>query len=123
MVAWLAKSSALQQMSEKVQREGHSDLNKIKEKIGESEEEIHNRYGGSGKMFLMFQDEAGFGQINKSKFCWGQKGIRPSVPCYHIREYRYAYGAVEPITGENCFLIMPYCNTICMNLFLSLLAK
>ncbi|MGN0538075.1 MAG: hypothetical protein ACI4M3_08885 [Acutalibacteraceae bacterium] len=23
-----------------------------------------------------------------------------SVPCHHIREYRYAYGAVEPLTGE-----------------------
>ncbi|MEE0264312.1 MAG: hypothetical protein UD936_01685 [Acutalibacteraceae bacterium] len=27
-----------------------------------------------------------------------------SVPCHHIREYRYAYGAVEPLTGESCFL-------------------
>ena len=43
----------------------------------------------------MFQDEAGFGRINKPKYCWCQKGIRPLVPCHHIREYRYAYGAVE----------------------------
>ena len=48
----------------------------------------------------MFQDEAGFGRINKPKYCWCQKGIRPSVPCHHIREYRYAYGAVEPLTGD-----------------------
>ena len=34
----------------------------------------------------MFQDEAGFGRINKPKYCWGEKGIRPSVPCHHIRE-------------------------------------
>ncbi len=66
----------------------------------------------------MFQDEAGFGRINKPKYCWCRKGIRPAVPCHHIREYRYAYGAVEPLTGESCFLIMPYCNTACMNLFL-----
>ena len=66
----------------------------------------------------MFQDEAGFGRINKSKYCWCQKGIRPSVPCHHVREYRYAYGAVEPKTGESFFLVMPYCNTDCMNLFL-----
>ena len=71
----------------------------------------------------MFQDEAGFGRINRPKFCWCPKGIRPSVPCHHIREYRYAYGAVEPTTGESCFLIMPYCNTVCMNLFLSHLSK
>lgn len=66
----------------------------------------------------MFQDEAGFGRINKPKYCWCKKGIRPSVPCHHIREYRYAYGAVEPLTGESYFLIMPYCNTDCMNVFL-----
>ena len=66
----------------------------------------------------MFQDEAGFGRINKPKYCWCEKGIRPSVPCHHIREYRYAYGAVEPITGDSCFLVMPYCNTVCMNVFL-----
>ena len=28
------------------------------------------------------------------------------------------YGAVEPLTGEHFFLIMPYCNTDCMNVFL-----
>ncbi len=71
----------------------------------------------------MFQDEAGFGRINKPKYCWCKKGIRPSVPCHHIREYRYAYGAVEPITGESSFLIMPYCNTDCMNVFLGHLAS
>ena len=71
----------------------------------------------------MFQDEAGFGRINKPKYCWCRKGIRPAVPCHHIREYRYVYGAVEPFTGESCFLIMPYCNTACMNLFLNQLSK
>lgn len=66
----------------------------------------------------MFQDEAGFGRINKPKYCWCEKGTRPSVPCHHIREYRYVYGAVEPLTGDSCFLVMPYCNSNCMNLFL-----
>lgn len=66
----------------------------------------------------MFQDEAGFGRINKPKYCWCRRGLRPSVPCHHIREYRYAYGAVEPQTGESFFLVMPYCNTDCMNIFL-----
>ena len=70
----------------------------------------------------MFADEAGFGRINKPRYCWSRKGIRPSVPCHHIREYRYAYGAVEPLTGENFFLVLPYCNTICMNVFLEYLS-
>ena len=71
----------------------------------------------------MFQDEAGFGRINKPKYCWCEKGIRPSVPCHHIREYRYAYGAVEPVTGSSCFLVMPYCNSTCMNIFLEEVSK
>lgn len=71
----------------------------------------------------MFQDEAGFGRINKPKYCWCEKGIRPSVPCHHIREYRYVYGAVEPLTGDSCFFVMPNCNTVCMNVFLQELSK
>ena len=29
-----------------------------------------------------------------------------SVPCHHIKEYRYVHGAVEPIGGKGCFLII-----------------
>lgn len=71
----------------------------------------------------MFQDEAGFGRINKPKYCWCFDGLRPTVPCHHIREYRYAYGAVEPLTGESFFLVLPYCNTDCMNVFIQELSK
>lgn len=34
----------------------------------------------------MFQGEAGFGRINKPKYCRCEKGKRPSVPCHHIRK-------------------------------------
>ena len=66
----------------------------------------------------MFQDEAGFGRINKPKYCWCFPGLRPQVPCHHIREYRYAYGAVEPLTGDSFFQVLPYSNSDCMNVFL-----
>ena len=94
-------------------------------KIKQSVEEMRKKQPpkASGKVRLMFEDEAGFGRINKPKRCWCSKGIRPSVPCHHIREYRYAFGAVEPTTGEHFFLIMPYCDTICMNAFLRELSK
>ena len=71
----------------------------------------------------MFQDEAGFGRINKPKYCWCGKGERPLVPCQHIREYRYAYGAVEPLNGNSFFLVLPYCNTDWTNVFLRELSK
>ena len=66
----------------------------------------------------MFEDEAGFGRISKPKYCWCFPGLRPVVPCHHIREYRYAYGAVDPHRGDSFFLVLPYCNTICMNVYL-----
>jgi putative transposase len=71
----------------------------------------------------MFEDEAGFGRINKPKRCWCPKGKRPSVPCHHIREYRYVFGAVDPKDGGSFFLVMPQCNTVCMNVFLRELSK
>lgn len=71
----------------------------------------------------MFQDEAGFGRINTPKSCWCPEGIRPSVPCHHIREYMYSFGAVEPLNGGNFFLVLPYCNTNCMNVFLKSLSE
>lgn len=45
------------------------------------------------------------------------------MPCHHIREYRYAYGAVEPLTGNGYFLVMPYCNTARMSIFLKRLSE
>ena len=52
----------------------------MKEKVRELQVEIHNRSGNGGKARLMFQNEAGFGRINKPKYCWCEKGTRPSVP-------------------------------------------
>ena len=71
----------------------------------------------------MFQDEAGFGRINKPKRCWCPRGMRPSVPCHHVREYRYLYGAVSPQDGELFTLVLPYANTVCMNVFLEELSR
>ena len=71
----------------------------------------------------MFQDEAGFGRINKPKRCWCPRPIRPNVPCHHIREYRYLYGAVSPADGALFTLIMPQTNTACMSVFLQELSK
>ena len=61
---------------------------------------VDTKISTGAKVCLMFQDEAGFGRINHPKYCWCEKGIRPSVPCHHIREYRYAYGAME-LHGTN----------------------
>jgi len=70
------------------------------------------------KIRLMFEDEAGFGRISDPTACWAPLGVRPIVPCHHIREYEYAYGAVDPIDGDSFFLVLPNSNTACMNIFL-----
>ena len=72
---------------------------------------------------MLFEDGAGFGRINKPKYCWYEKNVRPSVLCHHIRKYRYAFGAAEPLNGNNGFLVLLYCYTICMNVFLRELSK
>jgi len=66
----------------------------------------------------MFEDEAGFGRISTPSVCWAPRGMRPIVCCHHIREFRYAYGAVDPIDGEKFFFMAPNCDTDCMNVFL-----
>lgn len=71
----------------------------------------------------MFEDEASFGRINKPKYCWCRNKFRLCVPCHHIREYRYVFGAVEPLTGERIFLVMPNCDTDNMSVFFKELSK
>jgi len=72
---------------------------------------------------LMFQDEARFGRINKAKVCWCPKGLRPVVPSQLVREYRYAYGVVDPLRGDSFFLILPYANKECMKIFINELSN
>ena len=120
--ARMAKDHATQPSSKEGRRRGHRDLKKINDEVQKPMCYVNHSESYHG-VRLLFQDEAGFGRINKPKYCWCQKGVRPSVPCHHIREYHYAYGAVEPLTGDSCFLVMPYCNTACMNIFLKELSK
>lgn len=65
----------------------------------------------------MFQDEAGFGRINKPKYCWRRTGVRPSVPCHHIREYRYVYGAVDLISFAALLLAIGLLNVLIKDLY------
>ena len=68
-------------------------------------------------------DEALFGRITAIKSCWCPMGIRPIVSSLKVREFVYAYGAVEPITGEKYFIIAGGCNTAWTNLFLAELSN
>ncbi len=71
-LAWLEECDAAQQTSEKASKEVIAASKKIKEEVRELQAEIHNYRGHSGKVCLMFQDEAGFGRINSLtiSFCF-----------------------------------------------------
>ena len=106
----------------KASAEEISSFKKISDKV--MSHSIQQSFTRNGKpLRVMFQDEAGFGRINKPKRCWCRKGIRPTVPCHHVREYVYTYGAVSPLDGAFFSLVLPLANTNCMNLFLKALSN
>ena len=76
---------------------------------------IESKYGGNNRNLTFAEEEALLEPFKKA----AEAGHIVEVS----REYRYAYGAVEPLTGDSFFLIMPYCNTNCMNVFLKKLSE
>ena len=97
----MAKDQAPAEASAEGERRRNRSLKKIKINLEEIKLVKANK-----PVRIMFQDEAGFGRINTPKYCWTD-GNRPSVPCHHIREYRYVFGAVDPCTGDDYFLVTP----------------
>ena len=103
-------------------KKANQEVIETSKKINSMAKRLRSVY--SDKMIrIMLQDEAGFGRISKSKYCWSRKHVRPSVPSHHVREYRYVYGAVEPLSGENFFLVLSQCDTVNKNVFLEYLLK
>jgi len=74
------------------------------------------------KVRLFFMDEASFGRISEPSYCWCPDDVRPTVPCHRVREYVYAFGAVDPISGDDYFIIAPKCNTAWTSEFLKALS-
>ena len=72
---------------------------------------------------MMFADEASFGRISDPSYCWCPVGVRPVVPAQRVREYVYAFGAVDPVNGDDYFIIAPKCNTVWTNEFLKVLSN
>ncbi len=70
----------------------------------------------------MFQDEARFGRINDTRYCWCRRPARPLVSAMVTQQYTYAYGAASPQDG--CFdsLVVPHVNSDCMQLVLGEIA-
>jgi len=71
----------------------------------------------------MFQDEARFGRISDTRYCWCRRPARPLVHAMVTQQYTYAYGAVSPQDGTFDSLVLPHVNSDCMQLFLDEIAS
>lgn len=71
----------------------------------------------------MFEDEGRFGRISDPSSCWAPKGMRPVVHKQMVREYTYAYAAVDPKEGEVDSLILPNMYATTMSVFLRELSR
>jgi len=54
---------------------------------------------------------------------WAPKGSRPVVPLQNEYEWVYLYGAVNPVTGESCALVLPWANSDMMQRHLDTLSR
>jgi transposase len=71
----------------------------------------------------MFQDEARFGRISDTRYCWCRRPFRPRVKAMITQQYSYAYGAVSPMDGRFDSLMLPHVNAGCMQVFLDEVAQ
>lgn len=71
----------------------------------------------------MFQDEARFGRISQTRYCWCPKPFRPLTKAMVTQEYTYAYAAVSPLDGVLDTLILPSVNGVCMQMFMDEVAS
>jgi len=70
-------------------------------------------------MEIWFGDEARIGQKNKITRRWARRGSRPSAPSDQRTASTYIFGAICPKEGKAVGLILPWCNTVMMNLHLA----
>ena len=91
--SWLEKSHAAQPPSQESMRRGHRSLKKINACVQRLKE-----LSTSGKVRLMFQDEAAFGRVAEPKYCWCRRySTERSLPSHPriplcLRRRRAAYG-------------------------------
>lgn len=77
---------------------------------------MHAEYGDD--CAVMFFDEGRFGLKPILGRAWFPKGVRP-IQVIHPRYLNfYLYSAVNPLTGEEFTLFIPWVNTEMMNLYL-----
>jgi len=64
-------------------------------------------------------DEGRFGLKVWFRRRWCPRGFRPPWLVQDRYEWLWLYAAVEPLTGDSFFLLLPYVNSECLQLFLN----
>jgi len=94
----------------------------MEKKLPGALDQIVGGFATSRPLRLMFQDEARFGRISDTRYCWARRPMRPTVKAMLVYQYTYAYGAVSPMDGRFDSLVLPQVNTECMQLFITEIA-
>jgi len=76
-------------------------------KLPEAIAEALATFSVSRPLRLMYQDEARFGRISDTRYCWAKKPMRPEVKAMLVYQYTYAYAAVSPQDGRMDSLVLP----------------
>jgi len=79
---------------------------------------LHERVSGCPEPIVFFFDEGRFGLQPVAGKLWGRKGVRQVATVQTGYANFYMYSAVNPATGENISLFLPWVNTAMMNVFL-----
>jgi transposase len=80
---------------------------------------LANENSTSTKVRMFFHDETRLGLIPVQRRRITLRGVKPVGKVQHKFESYYLYGAVEPCTGENFFLELPYLNSDNFQVFLN----
>ena len=91
----------------------------MEKKLKERVDEIVTTWSDDRPLRLMFQDEARFGRIADTRYCWCRRPDRPLVSAMVTQQYTYAYGAVSPLDGAFDSLVLPHVNSECMQIFIN----
>jgi transposase len=91
----------------------------VEKKFPEYLMKLQKKWIKKGDTFrLMFQDEARFGRISDHRRCWCPAPKRPICSALVSQENTYAYGVVSLPDGQFESLVLPRCDSDCMQVFL-----
>ena len=82
--------------------QGDAERREVWKKRPEAIAEVLAMFPTSRPLRVMYQDEARFGRISDTRYCWAKKPTRPEVEAMLIYQYTYAYAAVSPQNGRIC---------------------